>query len=123
MEHSVVSSLRKTLASTRNERKLAEEVGERIHQLIAGMVDGRVLPPAEAQDVRDAIYAFVRKEALPALARRDPDHAVRLLKKVAACEPWTKVSLADELVGLQVALSVEVPGTNAAFVAGCRASA
>jgi hypothetical protein len=73
------------------------------------MVDGRVLPPAEADGLRAAIYDFVRKEALPALAARDPDCALRLHKKVASFEPWTKISLVEELPALIAALETKYP--------------
>lgn len=60
------------------------ELGERVHQLVAGMVDGRVLPKPEADALRVGIVELVRSEALPKFAGRNPNDALLILDKLKA---------------------------------------
>ena len=56
MDHPVLIAMRATLAATKNEKKLADEFTARIHQLISGMVDGRVLPTSDAESLKASLY-------------------------------------------------------------------
>jgi hypothetical protein len=82
--HPVVEGLRRTLASPRSPSAFAEELESRVRQLLADMVDGRVLPRPEANALRASIVELVRIEALPKLAIRNPDDALRVLDKLKA---------------------------------------
>ncbi|MCA9622353.1 MAG: hypothetical protein KC731_25185 [Myxococcales bacterium] len=52
----------------------------RIRQLGADMVDGQVLPRAEADALRHSIGEVVRDVAVPALAQKDPQGGLKLLE-------------------------------------------
>ncbi len=102
--HPVVESLRQTLA--RDPKRLLGELGERVHQLVVGMVDGRVLPRADADVLRAELLAFVRAEALPQLAARDPGEALLVLDKLAA---YRVTELEDERPRLTAARDAKFP--------------
>lgn len=82
--HTVLAGLRGKLAASRSSAAFVEELGSRVHQLVANMVDGRVLPKAEADALRAAILELVRTEALPKFAGKTPDDALRILDKLKA---------------------------------------
>jgi hypothetical protein len=82
--HPIVEALRKTLAASRGPAAFVGELEGRIRQLGADMVDGRVLPRAEADALRTAMIELVRAEALPKFARGNPSHALRILDLLKA---------------------------------------
>jgi len=82
--HAVVDGLRRTLVSSRRSAAFVEELEGRVRQLIADMVDGRVLPKPEADALRASIIELVRSEALPKFAGRNPNDALRIIDKLRA---------------------------------------
>jgi hypothetical protein len=79
----VLDGLRKALQKPKAET-FREALKERIHQLLANMVDGRVLPKADATDLRGAILELVRTEALPTISKRNPAEGLRILDMLKA---------------------------------------
>ena len=82
--HPVVDGLRTTLSASRSSSAFVEELGNRLHQLISDMVDGRVLPKHEANALRASIVELVRSEALPKFGSRNPNDALLVLDKLKA---------------------------------------
>src|SRR5262245_7257949 len=83
MDHPVVEGLRQKLSS-RSAAAFTKELEERIRQLMADMVDGRLLPKGEANALRASIIELVRSEALPRIGSRSPDDALGVLQKLEA---------------------------------------
>jgi hypothetical protein len=82
--HPVIEGLRRALANSRSSSAFTDELESRIRQMIADMVDGRVLPNAEANALRASIVELVRTEALPKIGGRNPNDALRVLDKLKA---------------------------------------
>jgi hypothetical protein len=80
----ILERLRISLAGSGRASTFLDELGERLHQLVADMIDGRVLPKQEACALRAAIIDLVRDEALPTLASRNPSDALLVLDKLKA---------------------------------------
>jgi suppressor of fused len=59
-----------------------EELMGRLLQLMSNMVDGRVLPAADAQALREGLFAFARAEALPAYAATNVRAGLALLDRL-----------------------------------------
>jgi len=81
-------------------------MGERIHQLVANMVDGRVLPRHEADALKASIVELVRSEALVKFAGHDPDDALAILDKLKA---YGYTQLEGERAPLTAALAARFP--------------
>ena len=82
--HPVIDGLRRTLVASRSSSVFVDEMENRIRQLMADMVDGRVLPKQEADALRASMLDLVRSEALTKFADRNPDDALRILDKLKA---------------------------------------
>jgi hypothetical protein len=109
--HQVIDGLRKTLAASRSSAAFVSEMEERIRQLLADMVDGRVLPKHEANALRASMIALVRSEALPKYAGRNPNDALRILDKLKA---FGYTQLEQERAGLEAARAAKFPPPPAA---------
>jgi len=72
------------LTTSRTASAFIEALENRIRQLIADMVDGRVLPKPEANALRASVMELVASEALPKLRARSPNDALRVLDKLKA---------------------------------------
>lgn len=79
----VIAGLRDSL-NARKSTSFVSTLGERVHQLMANMVDGRVLPIDEAQNLRRAIVELVATEALPLFTRKNPSLGIAVLDKLKA---------------------------------------
>lgn len=103
--HPAIEALRKTLVASRSSTTFVGEMGERIHQLVADMVDGRVLPKREADALRVSIVDFVRSEALVKFAGK-PNDALAILDKLKA---YGYTQLEGERPQLNAALAAGFP--------------
>lgn len=84
----VLDGFRTKLAGPRAARAFVEDLESRVRQLLANMVDGRVLPKPEADALRAAVMEFVRSEALPKLSAKNSNDAIVVLDKLKAYG-WT----------------------------------
>src|SRR5262249_35002456 len=100
----------KTLAASRSSAAFVSEMEERIRQLLADMVNGRVLPKHEADALRASMIELVRAEALPKY-RRNPNDALRILDKLKA---YGYTQLEPERASLEAARSAKFPPPPAA---------
>jgi len=82
--HPVLGGLRETLATSRSASDFIEALESRLRQLVADMVDGRVLPKPEADALRTSVIELIAKEAIPKLRTRSPNDALRVLDKLKA---------------------------------------
>jgi len=80
----VIEELRGALTTSRTASAFIEVLENRIRQLIADMVDGRVLPKPEANALRASVIELVAREALPKLRARSPNDALRVLDRLKA---------------------------------------
>jgi hypothetical protein len=104
--HPVIDGLRNTLAASRSSVAFVNEMEERIRQLRADMVDGRVLPKPEADALRAAMIELVRSEALRRFAERNPNDALRILDKLKA---YGFIQLEEERPRLEAARAARFP--------------
>ena len=109
--HPVIDGLRKTLAASRSSAAFVKEMEERIRQLLADMVDGRVLPKHEADVLRASIVDLVRSEALAKFAGRNPNDALRILDTLRA---YGHTQLEGERATLEAARAAKFPPPPAA---------
>ena len=100
-----MEGLRRKLAS-RSAAAFTKELEERIRQLMADMVDGRLLPKGEANALRASIIELVRSEALPKIGSRSPDDALGVLNKL---EAYGFAQLQDERARLELARAQRFP--------------
>lgn len=107
----IIEGLRKTLAASRGPAAFVAEMEERIRQLLADMVDGRVLPKEEAAAIRASMIDLVRSEALPRFAGRNPNDALRILDKLKA---YGFTQLEGERAALEAARAAKFPPPPAA---------
>jgi len=70
--------------TSRTASAFIEALENRIRQLIADMVDGRVLPKLEATALRASVIELVAREALPKIRARSPNDALRVLNTLKA---------------------------------------
>ena len=98
----VLDALRAELARP----SFVDHLGGRIRQLGANMVDGRVLPKPDAEELRAALVELVRVEALPKLCAKDPEGALALLDMLAS-SGWTH--LEEERAALERARAARFP--------------
>lgn len=84
----VLDGFRTKLAGPRAARAFIDDLESRVRQLLANMVDGRVLPKPEADALRAAVMDFVRSEALPKLSATNSNDAIAVLDKLKAYG-WT----------------------------------
>lgn len=109
--HPVIEGLRKTLAASRSSVAFVAEMEERLRQLRADMVDGRVLPKPEADALRESMVELVRSEALPKFAGRNPNDALRVLDKLKA---YGYTQLERERAAFEAARAAKFPPPPAA---------
>jgi len=104
--HPVIDGLRRTLVTSRSSSAFVDELENRIRQLMADMVDGRVLPKQEADALRVSMLDLVRSEALTKFADRNPSDALRILDKLKA---YGFTQLENERPKLQAARASTFP--------------
>jgi hypothetical protein len=102
----VLDGLREKLLGPRAARSFVENLEDRIRQLPANMVDGRVLPKPEVDALRAAVIELVRSEALPRLSAKNENDAIIVLDKLRAYG-WT--ALEDERPCLERARASKHP--------------
>ena len=107
----VLDGFRAKLTGPRSAQAFVDELESRIRQLLANMVDGRVLPKPEADELRSAVMDFVRSEALPKLSARNANDAIVVLDKLKAYG-WT--ALESERPRLQRERAAKYPPPAAA---------
>jgi len=86
--HAVLDGFRAKLTGPRSAPAFLDDLESRVRQLLANMVDGRVLPKPEADELRSAVMDFVRSEALPKLSAKNANDAIVVLDKLKAYG-WT----------------------------------
>jgi hypothetical protein len=103
--HPVIEGLRRTLAASRSSVAFVDEMEGRIRQLLADMVDGRVLPKGEAEGLRASLIELVRTEALAKYAGQTSD-ALRVLDTLKA---YGYTQLEGARVPLEIARAAKFP--------------
>jgi len=109
--HPLIEGLRRTLAACRSSVAFVNEMEERIRQLRADMVDGRVLPKGEADGLRASLIELVRTEALAKYAGTSESDALRVLDKLKA---YGYTQLEGERAPLEIARAAKFPPPLAA---------
>ena len=102
----VLDGFRAKLVGPRGALAFLDDLESRVRQLLANMVDGRVLPKPEADELRAAVMDFVRSEVLPKLSARNSNDAILVLDKLKAYG-WT--SLEAERPRLEQARASKYP--------------
>jgi hypothetical protein len=88
VRRAVLDGFQAKLGGPRAAAAFLEDLESRVRQLMANMVDGRVLPKPEADELRAAVMDFVRSEALPRLSAKNSNDAIVVLDKLKAYG-WT----------------------------------
>ncbi len=78
----MIHELRKELV--KGGSPFVEVLFNRIRELPANMVGGQVVPAAEAEQIKEELFEFLREEALPTVIEEDLRFGLRILDDMAA---------------------------------------
>lgn len=106
--HPVITELRGVLGASPDAAAFVEALGDRLRQLMVGMVDGRVLPGPDVAALRAALLDLVGAEVLPRFAAR-PSQALLVLDRLRA---HGLVELEGARVGLVDARAARYPAPS-----------
>ncbi|MBW2734314.1 MAG: hypothetical protein JRH20_18140 [Deltaproteobacteria bacterium] len=81
-EKLIIDGLRESLQGNAN--AFVEALAQRAHHLMVNMVDGRVLPQPDVDQLKASIMQFVKNEAVPVLSEKNPTAGIAALDQMSA---------------------------------------